>query len=508
MNDQKMKKMFVIILSLGFLAFWTTGLEATPKGTLIVADATGEPVSLDPHMHYNTQLNSMLRQVYDTLFERDTDGKLIPGLVESWKNIDETTWQFKLREGVRFHNGDELTTKDVKFSIERIMDPETKSPQIRDCRTVDRIEVIDKYTVNIKTKGPDPILPARFAIVGNVLPEEIFKRMGPIEFFAHPIGAGPFKFVRWDKGKEIVFEANESYYRGSPTIKKVAFKFVSGEKERIEMILKEDAHIVTNVSSEFNLELQKNPKTKLFKKPSLQFYDVFLDTLNSKILADKRVRQALNYTTEANKLIRYLHKGNAKRLATFTMPEEFGYNPELIPYPFDLEKAKILLQKAGFPNGFKVKMLSMEHLSRIASGLKKDWKKLGIEVDIVLKSREEAILKGLIKKEIPFDIFISDPTDPLFDASYQMTIHLDPHHPICRFHNDQIVQLLYESQVTMDEKRRSSLLKKIQEIVLEEAPIVFLYQNIQLYGVNSLVVNFIPYADTMLRLHNISLKEK
>lgn len=506
MINHKMKILFIIILSSGLLAFWAVWLEASPKKTLIIADATGEPASLDPHVHYNTQLNGMLRQIYDTLFERDPDGKLIPGLVESWKVMDETTWQFKLREGVKFHNGDELTAKDVKFSIERIMNPETKSPQIRDCRTVDRIEVIDKHTVNVLTKGPDPILPTRFAIVGNVLPEEIFKRMDKVEFFAHPIGAGPFKYVRWEKGKEIVFEANEKYYRGSPKVKEVVFKFISGEEDRIKMLLNGNLDIITNVMPQYTLDLKKDPRTKLVKKASLQFADAVFNNIDSPLFINRKIRQAFNYSTDVDKIIKYVQKGNGRKLATFTMPEEFGYNPKLKPYQFDLKRAKTLLSEAGYSNGFKIKILALDHLRILALALAKEWEKIGIKSEIDFRSRDEGIKLGLIEKKIPWDIFIGDPTDPLFDASYQMTVHLDPKHPVCRFHNDQIVKLLYESNITMDENKRSSFLIKIQEIVHEEAPIVFLYQNINLYGVSAKVLEFVPYVDTMLRLYEVSTK--
>ncbi|OGP95553.1 MAG: hypothetical protein A2157_16480 [Deltaproteobacteria bacterium RBG_16_47_11] len=508
MIDQKKKKLFVIILLSGVLAFWIAGLEANPVPTLIIADATGDPASLDPHMHYNTQLSSMLRQIYDTLLERDPDGKLVPGLVESWESIDETTWQFKLRKGVRFNNGDELTAKDVKFSIERIIDPETKSPQARDYRTVNRIEVIDKYTVNIITNGPDPILPGRFVVLGNVLPEEAFKNQGGNEFFKHPIGAGPFKFVRWERGEEIVLEANESYYRGSPIIQRLMFKFVSGEEKRMEMLLRGDCHIVTNVMPQYSLSLSQNRSTRLLKKPNLQFFVVQINTLNDNFLADKRIRKALNYATDVELLIKYIQKGNGRKLATFTMPEEFGYNPTLKPYPFDLEKARSLLKTAGYSNGFKIKILVMDHLSALATALRKQWQKVGIMAELISLPREEAISRGLIRKEIAWDIFIGDPTDPLFDSSYQMTIHLDPKHPVCRFHNERMVQLLSQSNLTLNKEKRSFLLKKIQEIVYEEVPTVFLYQNVGLYGVRAEVINFVPHSDTMQRLYKVGLITK
>jgi peptide/nickel transport system substrate-binding protein len=505
MIDRKIRNTFVIILLAGVLCVWSRGLEASPKGALNIVDATAEPGSLDPHLHYSTQLSSILRQIYDNLFERDPSGKLVSALIESWENIDRTTWQFKVRKGVRFHNGDEFTAQDVKFSLERILDPETKSPQARDCRTVNRIEVMDKYAVNIITSGPDPILPERFVVIGNVLPEKAFKNQGEIEFFKHPIGAGPFKFARWDKGKEMVLEANEEYYRGSPRIQKVVFKFVSGEKERVEMLLNGACHIVTNVMPQYSLTLKQNRNIRLLKKPNVQCFVAKIDALIAGPLSDKRIRKALNYLTDVDLLIKYIQKGNGRLLATFTMPEEFGYNPELKPYPFDLEKARDLLRTAGYPNGFKIKMLTMEHLSALGTALKKQWQKAGVIAELILLPREEVISRGLIKKEISWDVVISDPTDPLFDSSYQMIIQLDPKHPLCRFHNEKIIELLSESNTTLDKEKRSSILKNIQEIVYEEAPMVFLYQNVGLYGVRVDVVDFVPYADTMLRLHNVSL---
>jgi len=438
--------------------------------------------------------------------ERDPDGKLIPGLVESWQWLDKTTWQFKLRKGIKFQNGDECVAKDVKFSIERIINPETKSPQMRDLGSIDRIETIDQYIINFITKGPDPLLPSKFVALGNILPEEVFKRRGETEFFKNPIGTGPFKFVKWEKGKEIILEANEGYFRGSPKVKEVVFKFIYGEENRIKMLLNGNLDIVTNVMPQYTLDLKKDPRTKLVKKSSLQFADAVFNTVDNTPFINKKVRQAFNYATDVDKLIKYVQKGNGRRLATFTMPEEFGYNPTLKPYSFDLEKAKSLLSEAGYSNGFEIKILALEHLRILALSLVKQWEKIGVKSEIDFRSRDEGIKLGLIEKKISWDIFIGDPTDPLFDASHQMTIHLDPKHPVCRFHNDQIVKLLYESNITMDGKKRLNLLIKIQEIVYEEAPIVFLYQNINLYGVSAKVLGFAPYVDTMLRLYDVSKK--
>ena len=502
-----MKRILMILLLLaGLLPLWCGLSNAEPKGTLIVADATGVPDTWDPYKIYGTEMKSIFRQIYDLLIDRDPNGKLIPGIAKSWELFDDTIWQIKLQEGIKFHNGDEVTAEDVEFSIKRILDPKVKSPRRRDFDFIDRVEVINKYTVNIITKEPYALLPDRLFQFSIILPARVFQQESAEEFFNNPIGVGPFKFAKWDK-EGIILEANENYWKGSPKVKRVIFKFISGKKERIERLLNKDLDIVSNIMPQYTLKLRKDKRIKLIKKPVIQFFNAILDTFGKKAFADRRVRQALNYATDVDKLIRYVQKGNGRRLATFSMPEEFGYNPNLKPYPFDIEKARTLLAQAGYPNGFKVKVLTTDDCKELAKALASQWRKLGIETELDVRSRTEAI-SIWINKKIPFDIFTVDPTDLLLDASYQMVVHLDPQHPISRFHDDRVIKLLYKSNETMDKEKRSALLQKIQEIVYEEAPVVFLYQNIGLYGVGADVIGFVPYADTILRLYNVSVNRR
>ncbi|MBI4619454.1 MAG: hypothetical protein HY739_04745 [Desulfobacterales bacterium] len=501
-----MKKIVFPILA-GLFVLWAGVVHAGPEGTLNICQGTAEPLTLDPHMHHDVETEDIIRQLCEHLVDRDANGRLIPALATGWNLIDKTTWQFKLRRGVRFHNGENFDAKAVKFSIERIIDPKGESPQRRLYESIEHVDIIDDYTVNIVTKEIDVLLPGRLSLFANIVPMGYLKEVGESEFAKRPIGTGPFKFFKWEKGKAIVLIANDSYFNGPPKIRKLIFKFIADQKERVKMLLEGEVDILTNIMPHYRAKLKEDKRIKLLQKANIQFVSVMFNTLGENVFTDRRVRQALNYATDVDKLIRYVRKGMGRRLATFTMPEEFGYNPDLRPYPFDIDKAKKLLKEAGYPDGFKIKMLAMESISALAPALKKQWAKIGVKVELSCISRADAISKALIKKGIPFDIFIGDPIAPLLDASLQMTLHLDPKHPISKFHNDQISELLYKSYETMDTQRRLAILQKIQEIVYEEAPLVFLYQNITLYGVRANVKGFEPYADAMLRLYNVSKED-
>src|SRR5258705_10020453 len=189
--------------------------KTTQNRELIVAQG-GDIAALDPHLRTSSNDIRISFNIFDNLTSRRPDGKLLPSLATEWKLQGQTTWVFKLRSGVKFHNGDPLTSADVKFSIDRSLDVNLKGNRVSTVlTTVDRVETPDPATAVVHTKKPDPLLPARLGFYGGqIIPKRDVETVGPAAFNAKPVGSGPTRFVAWVKDDKLVLEADPDYWGG------------------------------------------------------------------------------------------------------------------------------------------------------------------------------------------------------------------------------------------------------------------------------------------------------
>src|SRR5207244_6281162 len=182
---------------------------------------------------------------FDNLTSRHPDGKLYPGLATEWKLTDPTTWSFKLRPGVKFHNGDPFTSADAKFSIERTYDPAAKTMVATALSTIDRIEAPDPHSLVIRTKKPDPLLAARLGFYGGqIVPKKYLEAVGNDAFNARPVGTGPVRFVSWTKDDRIVLEANPDYFGGKPDFDRFVMRAVPEMAPRVAGLPKGEVDII------------------------------------------------------------------------------------------------------------------------------------------------------------------------------------------------------------------------------------------------------------------------
>ncbi|HWU36815.1 MAG TPA: ABC transporter substrate-binding protein, partial [Candidatus Acidoferrum sp.] len=199
------------------------GAQATSKTTLVVGQSA-DVSKLDPQMSTTVNDIAVTFNLFDNLLSRHHDGKLYPSVASEWKLTNPTTWQFTLRRGVKFHNGDPLTSADVKFSFERSYDPNAKVITKSVLNTIDKIETPEPLTLIIQTKQPDPLLAARVAFyAGQIMPKTYFQKVGDDEFNAKPIGTGPVKFTSWVKDDRLILDANKDYWGGKIDVDQIVF---------------------------------------------------------------------------------------------------------------------------------------------------------------------------------------------------------------------------------------------------------------------------------------------
>ncbi|MBI4638107.1 MAG: ABC transporter substrate-binding protein, partial [Candidatus Rokubacteria bacterium] len=211
-----------ILAALALALLLPPAASAAPAGKAIIAQGV-DPTTLDMANQSETPASNLGRHIFDTLFERDQNLKIVPALAtETPKLVGPTTWEVKLRKGVQFHNGEEFNAESAKFSLERLAGGQGKLRGATFFAPIDRVEIVDPYTVRVHTKKPWPTFTVVMTFVqGGMYPPKEYRDKDSGQISRHPIGTGPYKFVRWAKDEEIVFEANPSHWRGAPKIKTV-----------------------------------------------------------------------------------------------------------------------------------------------------------------------------------------------------------------------------------------------------------------------------------------------
>ena len=268
------RKLVGLVLAVLLAVFASTGLAAAPRegGTLQIAvKSVG---TLDPHLSASDFDFAVLSQIFDTLVATGKDSQPIPRLATGWENPDDLTWVFHLREGVYWHDGNAVFPKgqsrqvvadDVKYSIERVLNPETRSPYLGALSNIDRVEVIDDFTVKIVTKSPDPFLldPIRLAGIA-IVPREAVEKLGPAGFAREAVGSGPFKLVRFVPDDQVVLERNENYWK-KPLLDRVVFKIIPDDIVAVMALEAGDVHVSLSVPPNEVDRLRSDQRIKLYR---------------------------------------------------------------------------------------------------------------------------------------------------------------------------------------------------------------------------------------------------
>ena len=476
-------------------------LAQAPAGQLTIAQGT-DAVTMDPHN--TTQMTAMqpFNFVYNKLINRDREMKLVPELAESWKALDELTWEIKLRKGVKFHNGEDFDAASVIATLDRVRVP--GATQVSSgFTTIDSVKASDPYTVNIVTKKPDPLLPARLAAWGaQMLPPKYFKEVGAEGLARKAVGTGPYRFGEWRKDDMLSFEANSGYWGGAPKFSKVVFRPIKDELARLSALSTGEVDIAVNIPVDF-ADKVKSSGTTYLAQTLANAIDVFLMGSDAP-LKDARVRLALNLAIDRQKLSDNLFKGFAKPISQAAAPTDFGYNHKIAPYPYDPERAKKLLAEAGYPNGFTVDVQSSTGYiigdALVVEAVVEMLKKISVEAKP--KFLEIARRAEMLGKRQITGLLLANPGSTTFDADGIVWRLLHPdaiagaYWPTGQKDTD-FFKLMETARYTIDQSKREELYFKAADILHNDPPWLYLWQEFSLYGV-SCKVAFQARIDTMI----------
>jgi peptide/nickel transport system substrate-binding protein len=335
------------------------GAGAQGKDTLTVALPSHAP-TLDPHMHFERVGILVNINMFDSLLHRSAKLEFEPSLALSWKALTETTWEFKLRRGVKFHDGSTMTAEDVKYSFDRVLEPgkeKKKSPQYGNVRAIKEVKIVDPDTVHIITDKPFPLLLERLVFF-PIVPRKHIEKVGEEAFGSTAtVGSGPWKLVEWKRDQHIKLEAFDQYWRGKPAFKYVVFRAIPEVATQVAELKTGGVDIIRNVSPDLLGDIKNHPQTRISTTPILRVHYISLD-MRTAPFDKKAARQAANYAIDKQSMITKMMAGLGKQVATVVQPPAFGFDPSVQPYPFDPKKAKELLAQAGYPNGVEITMHS------------------------------------------------------------------------------------------------------------------------------------------------------
>jgi len=494
-----MKKALILTIALTMSVLLLNGFAGSVTGAQakeLNFALSGSPDTLDPHKTSGTLTFQALKSIYDTLAEPDTTGKIMPALAEKWVVSDDgTTWTFTLRKGVMFHNGDKLTSRDVKATFERIKNKEIASPNANEYAPITGIETPDDSTVVLKLSAPSaPLLGTLASGWGAILPKSLID--SGHDFAAKPVGTGPFKLAQWIRDGKIVLEKNKNYWmKGLPKLDKVTMHIIperavqvqgliSGQIDVSYIIDQEDVPLMT---SSPDVEIKKNLTSLIMVMPM---------NCSKPPLDNLKVRQAITHAIDKQQVLDVAY-GGGKPIATFMDYSNAYYKDFTDLYPYDPAKAKKMLAEAGVGKDTVLEMfLPQNYPPHVKAGeIYQDMlTKVGLNVKIKLVDWSTWI--GDVYRKAKYDF-----------TAIGHTGKLDPHGTLAgygtikryvRWDNPKAADLIAQASKTDGFENRKKLYDQALELMAKELPFMFLGSSYRRIGLRKNVSEFrmTPSLDT------------
>jgi len=506
--------MSTTIRSLTMIAAVVATTLAAQLAALPVAGAAGErditvaqgidAEFLDVQMTNNIVTLIINTSIYDTLLTRDKQLQLVGNLAVGYKLVSEKVWEVKLRQGVKFHNGEPFDAGAVKFSFERINRPDFKSPQKGWFSPIDHVEIVDPFTVRFHTKVPDPAMPARMTLMYQLAPKYV-SQVGDVQANLKPVGTGPFKFVEWQKNERIVVEANEAHWSGKPAVRRATWRPIPELGARIAALQTGQADLIVNVPPDQLQTLTTTRSVRVEKIPSCRIIYFGIAQIKGGPLADRRVRQAINYAVDVQGIIDSVLLGNGKRINSAMPPNVWGYDPSIPLYEYNPQRAKELLTAAGqtslaltlqAPNGRWA--MDKDIAQAVAGQLTEN----GIKTNVKIIGEWGSYVRSVLDHKTE-DIFMNGWCLPSLEPDHWVTPNLHTGEPVSQYSNPEIDKLMEQARAEMNADKRKQLYSQLLRLIHDDAPWLFGYQQMDIYGVSNRL-KWTPRGDESIRLTEIS----
>jgi len=453
-----------------------TGSSVPTKTVVRIGVFSTDPSACDAFHAFDPESGIIYPAINDSLVYIDCEGAIRPALAIAWRRLDPLTMEFDLREGVRFHNGDRFTADDVVATMRAQRDPANRSANgqgilsvIAECRK------IHDYCVQIRTSFPDGMLLNRLHIGSAIYPKSILESKGPRAFLDHPIGTGGYVFERWDRGREIVLQRNPDHWAQAVTVDELRFPIMD-QKDWVDALARRQLDIALNLDPHDALRVRDTPGLEMRRREAALSQWFLLR--NHGPLADRRVRLALNYAVHRHLLCNIAYHGWATPQTSLLTPGQIGYDPSIVPYPYDPDYARILLREAGWPDGFTLRGLVSESSSSVYQLLRGFLAKVGVRLEANIVPRSEwlnQVVNARIRGDASFDgdFALVNIDNFTLHGLFHHAIFLSSQGPFSLTQSPEYDRRFLEVATKIDPEEMHTALQELDRYAREEALLLF-----------------------------------
>jgi peptide/nickel transport system substrate-binding protein len=520
-------------LAIGILGVVATALLAGGAGAAELRIGMAlEPSSIDPHYHNLTPNNAFARNVFDGLINPDERQRMKPGLALSWKPLNDTTWEFKLRQGVKFHDGTPFTADDVLFTFERAPNVEASPSSFALYTKGKTLTKVDDHTVHITTEKPHPLMPndvAQIFIVSKKAAEGA--KTEDYNSGKAAIGTGPYKFVEWLPGDRLVIEANPDHWGEKPKFDRVVIKPIRSGPARIAALLAGDVDMIDVVPTPDIVQLESDPKVVLSSGVSNRVIYLHLDhdrdnspfvtgSGGKNPLKDVRVRKAISKAINRPAIVEKVMEGVAIPAGQLLPEGFFGVSPNLEPEPFDPEGAKQLLAEAGWPNGFGLTLHGPNDRyindAKIAQAIGQMLTRIGIDTKVETMPKSvyfSRASRGGPGKTPEFSFILVGWGAGTGEASSPLRSLLHTYDKARgfgasnrgRYSNPEVDGIVEEALASVDDAKREKLLQKATELAIGDLGIIPLHYQVNTWATRPGLA-YVPRTDEQTLFRGVVMK--
>jgi peptide/nickel transport system substrate-binding protein len=462
------------------LACLVTPMAAQTAKQVLTIDTPNDAATLDPHLQWDTDSYGVYRNIFDNLLTRDAMGKIVPQIATAWRFVDDIHIEFDIRPDVKFQDGTPLSSEDVVFSVTRITKPTLKSPQLSQFDQIADAQALGPTKVRLTMKKPYPVLLAQLVKL-SIVPKAYVERVGDQVFNLKPLGSGPYKLRGWQKGIQVVLDANESYWRGKPPFKTVIFRAVPDVSTRVADLKTGRADLIRLVPPDEAIALKSDARLSVLTVPTERVGYLFINA-QAGPTADVRVRRAIAHAIDKQGLIDALLQGFGKPVNSVSAAPIFGFLPDIAGYDYDPIKARALIKDAGAEGAAITLLTSPAYDRRVVEAIQQMINDVNLKVELVTLDQATFLRR---RQGTPADagglalgVWSCACQDadgiifPLFRSGTTWSKYANPAY-------DAAVDA---ARSTLDEAERLAEYRKAYEILREDVPGLGLYQAFASYG--------------------------
>ncbi|HYT97492.1 MAG TPA: ABC transporter substrate-binding protein [Casimicrobiaceae bacterium] len=509
-----MRSMYRFLVSLGAYGAATAALSAT----LTIGLGT-DVTAIDPHYHNLTPNNNVAAHIYGYLVERNEKSQPIPGLATEWKTLDPTTWEFKLRKGVKFHDGSEFTAADVVASIERVPKVlNSPSPFTAYTKQIQKIEVVDPYTIRFKTATPYPLMPTDLTQVAIISKQFASASTEDFNSGKAAIGTGPYKVVKYVKSDRLDLARNDNYWGGKTPWEKVTLRILPNDATRVAALLSGDVQVIENVPTSDAARMKSDKRISVSRVVADRLIYLHLDSdrdvspfvtdkagapIAKNPLKDSRVRKALSKAINRPAIVERVMEAEAVPSGQLVADFLFGSTKNLQPEKYDPDGAKKLLAEAGYPNGFGLTIHAPNNRyvndAKIAQTVAQMLSRIGVDTKVVTMPSATYFTQAT---DLKFSFMLLGWSTGTGEASSAlkallMTYNRDKGYGTAnrgRYSNSKVDALTEDALQTVDDVKREAYLQRATELAINDTGIIPLHFQVNLWATRE-GITYTPRVD-------------